>query len=419
MATKRISTLTAASAAALTDQIPIEDVSNATKKLTAAQLAALLVTGPTINTALGYTAANAAALNATALTAGTVPLDRLSGITATQIAAGAAIADTQLATISTTGKVANSATTATAANTADAIVARDGDGDIAIRDLTARDIAATGNIDGGAAIRATGGTAPASGVGAEMSYAGGTATFGGYNRGAAALIPTVLDGNGAYIRHNGADRIVTNSSGATFTGPAVFTSSLTLTDATLSRTGAAELSTNGALVIGTTGYAATSLRVGSLVAPTKTLSVTGDAGISTTLEVGLGATVGGVLDGGAVIRATGATAPAGGAGAEMSYAGGTATFTGINRGTAALTSVVLDGNATYVRYNGAERIVAGANGVTLYSPQYLRQYTVATMPSPAIPGGCIFVADAAGSPCLAISDGANWKRCDDMTVTVT
>lgn len=152
MATKRISALTAASAAALTDQLAIEDNTNATKKVTAAQLATLLVTGSTINTALGYTAANAAALNATALTAGTVPLDRLSGITATQIAAGAAIADTQLATISTTGKVANSATTATAANTADAIVARDGDGDIAIRDLDARDIAATTLAGDGSAV---------------------------------------------------------------------------------------------------------------------------------------------------------------------------------------------------------------------------------------------------------------------------
>ncbi len=152
MATKRISALTAASAAALTDQIPIEDASNATKKVTAAQLAALLVTGSTINAALGYTAANAAALNASALTSGTVPLARLSGITNAEIAAGAAIADTKLATISTSGKVANAATTATAANTADAIVARDGDGDIAIRDLAARNIAATTLAGDGSAV---------------------------------------------------------------------------------------------------------------------------------------------------------------------------------------------------------------------------------------------------------------------------
>jgi len=67
-------------------------------------------------------------LNASNLASGTVPLARLSGITNTEIAAEAAIADTKLATISTAGKVSNSATTATAANTASAIVARDADG---------------------------------------------------------------------------------------------------------------------------------------------------------------------------------------------------------------------------------------------------------------------------------------------------
>jgi hypothetical protein len=47
------------------------------------------------------------------------------------IASTAGILDTKLATISTAGKVANSATTATAANTASAIVARDGSGNFA------------------------------------------------------------------------------------------------------------------------------------------------------------------------------------------------------------------------------------------------------------------------------------------------
>ena len=44
------------------------------------------------------------------------------------VSASAAIADSKLATISTAGKVSNSATTATSANTASAIVARDGSG---------------------------------------------------------------------------------------------------------------------------------------------------------------------------------------------------------------------------------------------------------------------------------------------------
>ena len=53
------------------------------------------------------------------------------------INASAAIADTKLATISTSSKVSNSATTATNANTASAIVARDGSGDFSAGTITA------------------------------------------------------------------------------------------------------------------------------------------------------------------------------------------------------------------------------------------------------------------------------------------
>ena len=56
----------------------------------------------------------------------------------------AAIVDTKLATITTSGKVANSATTATSNNTASAIVARDASGD-----FQATDISLSGSITGG------------------------------------------------------------------------------------------------------------------------------------------------------------------------------------------------------------------------------------------------------------------------------
>jgi hypothetical protein len=75
-------------------------------------------------------------------------LDNSAGsITSTMIADGtivnadinasAAIADTKLSTISTAGKVANSATTATNANTAGAIVARDASGNFSAGTITA------------------------------------------------------------------------------------------------------------------------------------------------------------------------------------------------------------------------------------------------------------------------------------------
>lgn len=79
------------------------------------------------------------------------------------INASAAIADTKLATISTAGKVSNSATTATNANTASAIVARDASGNFSAGTITAtltgnastattwqtgRTIALTGDVTG-------------------------------------------------------------------------------------------------------------------------------------------------------------------------------------------------------------------------------------------------------------------------------
>jgi len=64
------------------------------------------------------------------------------------VSASAAIVDTKLATISTASKVSNSATTAASANTASAIVARDGSGNFAAGTITAN---LTGNASGTAA----------------------------------------------------------------------------------------------------------------------------------------------------------------------------------------------------------------------------------------------------------------------------
>jgi len=61
------------------------------------------------------------------------------------INASAAIADTKLATISTAGKVSNSATTATNANTASAIVARDASGNFTAGTITAASLIPTGS----------------------------------------------------------------------------------------------------------------------------------------------------------------------------------------------------------------------------------------------------------------------------------
>jgi len=75
----------------------------------------------------------------------------------TKIAADAAIADTKLGTIGTSGKVLNSATTATSANTVNAIVARDGSGNFSAGTITA---SLTGNASTATrAFHLTGGSA--------------------------------------------------------------------------------------------------------------------------------------------------------------------------------------------------------------------------------------------------------------------
>jgi microcystin-dependent protein len=73
-------------------------------------------------------------------------------ITNDKVSASAAIADTKLATIATAGKVLNSATTATSANTINAIVARDGSGNFSAATITAT---LAGSITGNAATATT------------------------------------------------------------------------------------------------------------------------------------------------------------------------------------------------------------------------------------------------------------------------
>ena len=74
-------------------------------------------------------------------------------ITNAMVNASAAIVDTKLATIATAGKVSNSATTATNANTANAIVARDANGDVAVRDASVRQVLLRGDTSGTATIK--------------------------------------------------------------------------------------------------------------------------------------------------------------------------------------------------------------------------------------------------------------------------
>ena len=119
MADRKISDLTALTTPASGDYLPIVDISEAAaasknKKITYSDFLNNIPTGTITSTMI---------LDGTILNA--------------DINASAAIVDTKLATIATGGKVSNSATTATDANTASAIVARDASGNFSAGTITA------------------------------------------------------------------------------------------------------------------------------------------------------------------------------------------------------------------------------------------------------------------------------------------
>ena len=94
-------------------------------------------------TAHGITLANLVKTTDTGTVTSTMIAD--GTIVNADINSSAAIADTKLGTISTAGKVSNSATTATSANTNSAIVARDSSGNFTAGTITAN---ITGNVSG-------------------------------------------------------------------------------------------------------------------------------------------------------------------------------------------------------------------------------------------------------------------------------
>jgi hypothetical protein len=119
-------------------------------------------------------------------------------ITNAKVSDSAAIADTKLATISTAGKVANSATTATSSNTINAIVARDGSGNFSATGITATTFTGTlaGNITGNAATATTATTATTLATGRTIALTGDvTGTTGSFNGSANVSAATTIANN--------------------------------------------------------------------------------------------------------------------------------------------------------------------------------------------------------------------------------
>ena len=125
----------------------VTDVSSAAKAQALANSRNFSITGDITAAAVAFDGTGNVALSA-GITADT--------IVDADINSSAAIADTKLATISTASKVSNSATTATDANTASAIVARDASGNFIAGTITA---SLTGNVTGNADTATTATTA--------------------------------------------------------------------------------------------------------------------------------------------------------------------------------------------------------------------------------------------------------------------
>jgi len=121
------------------------------------------------------------------------------------INAAAAIADTKLATISTAGKVNNSATTATNANTASTIVARDASGNFSAGTITA-------TLNGAAPAGSLSGATLASGVTASSLTSVGTITTGTWS---ASTIAVARGGTGATTIPTNGQLLIGNGTGYT------------------------------------------------------------------------------------------------------------------------------------------------------------------------------------------------------------
>ena len=170
---------------------------------------------------------------------GTVIVSGNASIVNADINASAGIVDTKLATIATAGKVSNSATTATSANTASAIVARDASGNFTAGTITAALTGtASGNLVSGGAL----GT-PSSGTLTSCTGLPISTGVSGLGTGAATFLATPSSANFAAL--------LTDETG---TGSSVFATSPTLvtpvigaaTGTSLSVTGAAGLLTRAA-----------------------------------------------------------------------------------------------------------------------------------------------------------------------------
>jgi hypothetical protein len=173
-----------------------------------------------------------------------------SSVVNADISASAGIVDTKLATISTAGKVSNSATTATNANTASAIVARDASGNFSAGTITA---SLTGNCSGSAATFTGSLSGDVTGTQSATAISAATVTgklLTGYTSGAGtvAATDTILQGI-QKLNGNTSGQIVTSSIVAVAGNVTLTNKAIHLVDTTAARSLTLPSPVSGACII--------------------------------------------------------------------------------------------------------------------------------------------------------------------------
>jgi len=205
------------------------------------------------------------------------------------INASAAIVDTKLDTIATAGKVSNSATTATNANTASAIVARDASGNFTAGTITAAVTgAASSNVlkagdtmTGALVVPLASAATPSLTFTGDLDtglYSPGTDQVGISTGGTARVI---VDSNGATLNGQGDLRFADSDSShfIALQAPATITTNVTLTLPSADGTSGQFLSTNGSGTLSFASGGATGLADGSAATPSVNYSADTNTGI--------------------------------------------------------------------------------------------------------------------------------------------
>lgn len=217
------------------------------------------------------------------------------------ISASAAIADTKLATISTAGKVSNSATTATNANTASTIVARDASGNFSAGTIVAaltgnastatalssnRTFALTGDVTG------TVSTTLASGASIATTLADNTVTSAKIVNG--AIVNDDINASAGIVD----TKLATIATAGKVSNSATTATSSNTNNAIVARDGSGNFSA-GTVTAALTGNASTATALSS----NRTFALTGDVTGSVSSNLSSGASISTAIAAGAIVNA--------------------------------------------------------------------------------------------------------------------